>query len=118
MKENLDPSEETNTYEESTLDNIHHVNNPVLDLPQIEKKYLDEIKSYSQSDSTYYFYDGVAKVEVKVVTDEIIRVRLAPQGTFLEDFSYAIAKKNHRISRHQCIEEEDAYLVKNQYGNM
>ncbi|WP_353134335.1 glycoside hydrolase family 31 protein [Pseudopedobacter sp.] len=112
MKENLDPGEETNTNEESTLDNVHHVNNPVLDLPQIEKKYLDEIKSYSQSENTYYFYDGVAKVEVKVITDEIIRVRLAPQGTFLEDFSYAIAKKTHRISRHQCIEEEDAYLVK------
>ncbi len=112
MKENLDPGEETNTNEESTLDNVHHVNNPVLDLPQIEKKYLDEIKSYSQSENTYYFYDGVAKVEVKVITDEIIRVRLAPQGAFLEDFSYAIAKKTHRISRHQCIEEEDAYLVK------
>jgi alpha-glucosidase len=29
----------------------------------------------------------------------------------LEDFSYALAKKDHRVSIHQCKEEADHYLV-------
>ncbi|MFA4979593.1 MAG: TIM-barrel domain-containing protein, partial [Sphingobacterium sp.] len=90
---------------------MHHVNNPVLDLPKIEKKYLETIVAHNQNDKSYYFSDGKAKVEIKIVTDEIVRVRLAPQGTFLEDFSYALAKKDHRVSIHQCKEEADHYLV-------
>ncbi|WP_404478853.1 glycoside hydrolase family 31 protein [Sphingobacterium sp. ML3W] len=96
---------------DGTLESMHHVNNPVLDLPKIEKKYLETVISHNQNDKSYYFSDGKAKVEIKIVTDEIVRVRLAPQGTFLEDFSYALAKKDHRVSIHQCKEEVDHYSV-------
>src|SRR5690606_4976184 len=97
--------------DQESLEEMHHVNNPVLDLPKIEKKYLRAVSGYVKETNSYIFTDGKARVEVKVVTDEIIRVRLAPQGAFLEDFSYAVAKKDHRVSIHQCKEELDHYAV-------
>jgi alpha-glucosidase len=58
---------------DGTLESMHHVNNPVLDLPKIEKKYLETIVAHNQNDKSYYFSDGKAKVEIKIVTDEIVR---------------------------------------------
>ncbi|GHE23259.1 glycoside hydrolase family 31 protein [Sphingobacterium griseoflavum] len=98
---------------EESLDNIHHVNNPVLDVPAIEKKYLGKPTSYVKEGNKFIFTDGKARVEVKVFSDEIIRVRLAPQGSFLEDFSYAIKKDLDLHPLSFALEETgDAYLVK------
>lgn len=98
---------------EESLDNIHHVNNPVLDVPAIEKNYLSQVRSYSKEGNAYVFTDGKAKVEVRIFSDEIIRVRLAPQGTFLDDFSYAVKTDLHLHPTSFSLEElEDAYLVK------
>ena len=67
---------------EETLENIQHVNNPVLDLPTIEKTYLRSVKTYHRDGNNFLFSDGKAQVEIKVVSDDIIRVRLAPIGIF------------------------------------
>src|SRR5690606_1647176 len=82
----------TDILEEETLDNIHHVNNPVLDVPAVEKKYLNKALSYVKQGNVFVFTDEKASIEVKVFSDEIIRVRLAPRSLFLDDFSYAIKK--------------------------
>lgn len=63
---------------------IQHLNNPVLDLKPIVKKYLTQIQKVQVEGNRFYFSDGEARVEVRVVSDEIIRVRLAPHGVFLE----------------------------------
>jgi len=98
---------------EETLDNIHHVNNPVLDVPTIEKKYLAKVVSYSKEGNAFVFSDGKAKVEVKIFSDEIIRVRLAPQGSFLDDFSYAIKDNLDLHPTSFSLEENDeSFLIK------
>lgn len=90
---------------------IQHVNNPVLDLPQIVKKYLGQVTSYVQRENCFYFTDGSATVEIKVVSNEIIRVRLAPNSQFLADFSYALADNEHLLEVYGIEEEEEVYRV-------
>src|SRR5690606_21715281 len=91
---------------------IHHVNNPVLDLPEIVKNYLGPVAGYYQENNNFYFNDGSASVEVKVVSDEIIRVRLAPKGQFLEDFSYAVPEPDKHVAVYTFEEDEHTYRVK------
>src|SRR5690606_22048761 len=67
-----------------------HVNNPVVGLEPIVKKYLGAVSGYTQSGSNFYFSDGSARVEIRIISKQIIRVRLAPQGVFLDEFSYAV----------------------------
>ncbi|MVZ67109.1 DUF4968 domain-containing protein [Sphingobacterium sp. DK4209] len=93
-------------------DGMQHVNNPVLDLPRIEKQYLTAVKGYSQDRNVFYFTDGRAKVEVLVVSEEIIRVRLAPEGVFLADFSYAISNKPDEYVNYLLEESDTHYKVK------
>lgn len=90
---------------------FQHVNNPVLDLPPIEKKYLGRVKRYVQQGSDFFFYDESATVEVRVISDEIIRVRLAPQGSFLADFSYAVPDPSGHATLFHFKEEEETYRV-------
>ncbi|MFZ4262671.1 glycoside hydrolase family 31 protein [Sphingobacterium sp. HJSM2_6] len=97
---------------DSLEDGIQHVNNPVLDLPRIEKQFLSRVSGYVQDGSAFYFTDGRSKVEVKVFTEEIIRVRLAPEGVFLADFSYAISSKTEFYVHCEVEENEEYYLVK------
>src|SRR5690606_15790890 len=97
--------------DQESLEEMHHVNNPVLDLPKIEKKYLRPVSGYVKEANSYIFTDGKARVEVKVVTDEIIRIRLAPKGVFLEDFSYAVVAIEEHASAHHVAEDEMSYHV-------
>lgn len=98
---------------EETLDSgIQHKNNPVLDLPQIVKKYLKQVSGYYQQGNNYYFTDGAATVEVKVVSDEVIRIRLAPQQQFLEDFSYAVSRTDQHVAVFEFKDTEGFYVVK------
>lgn len=98
--------------QENTLEaDIQHVNNPVLDLPQIVKKYLQKVTSYMQKENSFLFTDGSATVEVKVVSDEIIRVRLAPHSQFLEDFSYAVPNADQHVAVYAFQENEETYSV-------
>src|SRR5690606_20104940 len=77
---------------------LHHVNNPVLDLLKLVKNDLGPAAGKHQKSNNCYFTDGSACVEVKVVSDEIIRVRLAPKGTFLEDSSYAVPQADKHVA--------------------
>ena len=90
---------------------IQHVNNPIIGLKPIEKTYLSSVKGYVQNDNNFYFTDGEAKVEVRVVSDEIIRVRLAPQGVFLDEFSYAVPQANQKVAVFAFDENSEYYIV-------
>lgn len=90
---------------------FHHVNNPAADIKPVIKKYLGVPNKAEQSTNKFYFSDGDAKVEVTVVTDEIIRVRLAPHGVFLDEFSYAVPKLEHKAAEFTLLENEYEFCV-------
>lgn len=101
-----------NELELKDLEDIQHVNNPIVGLEPIEKKYLKQVVSVNQEGNSFYFSDSEARVEVRVISDEIIRVRLAPHGVFLKEFSYAIDEsREHKISVFQLHEDENNYRV-------
>ncbi|MEJ5992785.1 glycoside hydrolase family 31 protein [Pedobacter sp. Du54] len=98
----IDPIEE---------DIIQHLNNPVANLKPIVKEYLTEVKKVKKENNRFYFSDGNAKVEVRVVSDEIIRVRLAPHGVFLDDFSYAVQQVDQKVTTFSFKESDDFYAI-------
>jgi alpha-glucosidase len=90
---------------------FHHVNNPAADIKPVIKKYLGVPNHAEQLGNKFYFTDGDAKVEVVVVTDEIIRIRLAPHGVFLDEFSYAVPKLEHKAASFTLLESEHEFIV-------
>ncbi len=90
---------------------FHHVNNPAAGIKPIVKKYLGIPVGAEQKGNKFFFTDGDAKVEVTVVTDEIIRVRLAPHSVFLDEFSYAVPKLDKKVSVFGLSENENEYVV-------
>jgi len=96
---------------EQLEEGVQHVNNPIIGLKPIEKRYLQSVKECKQVNNSFYFTDGESTVEVMVVSDEIIRVRMAPQGTFLEDFSYAVPKLVNAATVFSLSETEEDYRV-------
>ncbi|WPU97340.1 glycoside hydrolase family 31 protein [Mucilaginibacter sp. cycad4] len=90
---------------------FHHLNNPADGIKPVVKKYLGVPNHADQVGNKFYFTDGDAKVEVIVVTDEIIRVRLAPHSVFLEDFSYGVPKLPTKAAGFTLHENEDEFRV-------
>lgn len=90
---------------------MQHVNNPVVGLEPIVKKYLTKVTEYTQDGNNYYFSDGTSKVEVRIISDQIIRIRLAPQGVFLEEFSYAVESLEQKVTVFNIEDEGETYRV-------
>src|ERR1700761_1480134 len=90
---------------------FHHINNPATGIKPIVKKYLGMPVGAEQKGNKFFFTDGDAKVEVTIVTDEIIRVRLAPHSVFLDEFSYAVPKLEKKASVFSLHEDENEYIV-------
>ncbi len=90
---------------------IQHLNNPVTNLKPIVKEYLTAVKKVKKENNKFYFSDGNAKVEVRVVSDEIIRVRLAPHGVFLDDFSYAVPQVDQKVTTFSIKETDEYYAI-------
>src|ERR1700743_3521626 len=90
---------------------FHHLNNPAEAIKPIIKKYLGTPNSADQVGNKFYFTDGDAKVEVVVITEQVIRVRLAPHGVFLEEFSYAVPKIEHKKVAFTLYENENEFRV-------
>jgi len=90
---------------------FHHLNNPAEGIKPIIKKYLTVPKNAQQAGNKIYFSDGDARVEIVVVTSEIIRVRLAPHSVFLEDFSYAVPKLETKPVDFTLTEDDEEYRV-------
>jgi alpha-glucosidase len=90
---------------------IQHLNNPVVGLKPIVKKYLGSVTKVSQDGKRFFFSDGHARVEVVIVNDDIIRVRLAPHSVFLEEFSYAVTSIEQKVSLFSLTETDTEYIV-------
>ena len=90
---------------------MQHVNNPVVGLEPIVKKYLSAVTECIQEGNNFYFSDGNSKVEVRVISDEIIRIRLAPQSVFLEEFSYAVESLEHKVTVFRLKDDAESYRV-------
>lgn len=97
--------------EEIVQEAVQHLNNPVTVLKPIVKRYLSAVSEVKQEGNKFIFSDGNACVEVRVISDEIIRVRLAPHGVFLEDFSYAVPVVDQKVSTFNMISREDGYAI-------
>ena len=100
-----------NIDKEETEELIQHLNNPVTDLKPIVKKYLSGVQKVTAQGNKFFFADGSARVEVRVVSDEIIRVRLAPHGVFLDDFSYAVPVVDQKVTTFKMEEHDDDYTI-------
>jgi alpha-glucosidase len=97
--------------EELENEDIQHVNNPIVGLKPIEKEFLGSVKEVRQENNKYIFSDGAASVEVRVVSDEIIRIRMAPHSVFLDDFSYAVPHLDQKVAVFNFKEEDTYYSV-------
>ncbi|MES2109677.1 MAG: glycoside hydrolase family 31 protein [Bacteroidota bacterium] len=100
-----------NSLIEEEEEEFHHLNNPADGIKPIIKKYLGVPNNVNQQGNKFYFSDGDAKVEVTVVADEIIRVRLAPHGVFLEEFSYAVPKLEQKATVFALHEDATEFRV-------
>lgn len=83
----------------------------VTEVTPIAKQYLQPINQVKVDGNQFYLGDGRSTVCITVVSDEIIRVRMAPQGIFLVDFSYALALEDYRISRINFHEDDEVYKI-------
>ncbi len=111
MEENIqDPELLANRLLEEE-EEFHHLNNPAEAIKPIIKKYLGVPNHADQVGNKFYFTDGDAKVEVVVTTEQVIRVRLAPHGVFLEDFSYAVPKPEHKNVAFKLYETDTEFKV-------
>ena len=96
---------------------FHHVNNPAADIKPVMKKYLGVPTHVEQSGNKFYFTDGDAKVEITVVNKEIIRVRLAPHGVFLDEFSYAVPSLTNKHVAFNLTETDNEFIVSTEKVN-
>ena len=78
-------------------DDIQHVNNPIVGLEPIVKKYLAAVKEYRQEGNSFFFSDGSAQVEVRVVSDEIIRSDLPLMEYSLRSFPTLSVIQNKKL---------------------
>jgi alpha-glucosidase len=90
---------------------FHHLNNPADGIKPIVKKYLGIPNNAEQLGNKIFFTDGDAKVEVLIVTNEIIRVRLAPHSVFLEEFSYAVPQLPQKPVEFTLLENDTEFRV-------
>jgi alpha-glucosidase len=90
---------------------FHHLNNPADGIKPIVKKYLGTPNHAEQLGNKIFFTDGDAKVEVLIVTNEIMRVRLAPHSVFLEEFSYAVPELPQTPVEFTLLENEQEFRV-------
>ncbi len=56
----------------------------------IGKQFLGSIHKVASEGNKFFFYDLNACLMAEVISENIIRIRLAPNGHFLPDFSYAL----------------------------
>jgi alpha-glucosidase len=57
------------------------------------KHYPDTIKEWKKEGNYFYFYTSETILEVRIVSDKIVRFRYAADGKFQRDFSYAVSDR-------------------------
>ncbi|SFD50305.1 alpha-glucosidase [Chitinophaga sp. CF118] len=57
------------------------------------KHYPDIIKEWKKEGNYFYFYTSETILEIRIISDKIIRFRYASDGKFQRDFSYAVSDR-------------------------
>lgn len=57
------------------------------------KHYPDIIKEWKKEGNYFYFYTSETILEVRIISDKIVRFRYAADGNFQRDFSYAVSER-------------------------
>jgi alpha-glucosidase len=57
------------------------------------KHYPDIIKEWKKEGNYFYFYTSETILEIRIISDKIIRFRYAADGKFQRDFSYAVSDR-------------------------
>lgn len=57
------------------------------------KHYPDIIQTWKKEGNYFYFYTSTTILELRVISDKIVRFRYAADGQFQRDFSYAVSEK-------------------------
>jgi alpha-glucosidase len=57
------------------------------------KHYPDTIKEWKKEGNYFYFYTSETILEIRIISDKIIRFRYAADGKFQRDFSYAVSDR-------------------------
>ncbi len=77
------------------------------------KYFPDEVKKFEKAGNYFYFYTTETILEVRVITDKIVRFRYAPDGKFKRDFSYAISPDlKETLTALELVEEGDSYVIR------
>lgn len=50
-------------------------------------------------------------MSITILSDDIIRVRMAPNGTFLDDFSYGLQHYDHKLTKRPSVSETEESIV-------
>lgn len=90
---------------------VQHLNNPVVVSETVVKRYLSAVASVTRDGNSFYFSDGKAVVEVIVVSESIIRVKMAPGGVFLKEFSYSVPELPANSTNVSFLEDEKDYSI-------
>jgi alpha-glucosidase len=72
---------------------------------------MGQITGYTREGKQFIFRDLHAVLAVTIVSREIIRIRYAPHGSFLPDFSYAIQDYPFSPAEINLSEDKDKYLI-------
>jgi len=72
---------------------------------------IGKLSSFEQKGNTFLFRDLHAVLAITVLSPEIWRVRYAPHGSFLPDFSYAIVEENRPDCEVQFREDAENYFL-------
>jgi len=107
LEENLYPSE--SELDDDALE--QEIKTNITEISPITKQYLQSVNQIRVEGNHFFIGDGRSTVCVTVISDEIIRVRMAPQGIFLIDFSYALSPEDYRISRIDIYEDDIIYRI-------
>ncbi len=76
------------------------------------KYFPDAVQRYEKAGNYFYFYTSETILEVRVISDSIVRFRYAPDGNFKRDFSYAVRPDlKESLSALSLKEENEQFIV-------
>lgn len=75
------------------------------------KYFPDEVTRWEKAGNFFYFHTSETILEVKVISDKIVRFRYAPDGVFKRDFSYAVPPVRESIISLEVKDLEKAFEI-------
>jgi len=76
------------------------------------KYFPDKIQKWEKEGNFFYFHTSETILEVRIISDKVIRFRYAADGIFKRDFSYAVSPElKESIIAFQITELEDVFQI-------